>query len=365
MKLKRRDLNRLIESLLNEVGPGVGMDPTGATMPQGMKRSEYKQLEDASISKDMAILFAEIAVGFTPAGVVLDVRDISRATKIIIDSEGDDGKAEMSLAAAGLFLPGVGDAIAKGIRRILKKGKTAADVTGLSAKELAKMDPREVDDLMDLAADQAKKDIELKNPNSKTVSMKDAAEMKKNKSVNVASGKSTYLDELPAEEIQDKLSELPISVKEYMDVRLTKTKTMNGVSKSGNRIFNDTVPLQATAFEDMMDAYGKIPNKGKVNVGFKPLPKGAPSSGSARIVDTKPGFNLAPGDEVMVAGGKYVHHEIVGITTDGKRFGLLLKGGSKAGESAGKLSLVSNETASDILSRYPGLVDEIVAKIIE
>jgi len=67
----------------------------------------------------------------------------------------------------------------------------------------------------------------------------------------------------------------------------------------------------------------------------------------------------------MVAYGKYVHHEIVGITTDGERFGLLLKGGSKAGDNAGKNIFVSDETASKILSRYPGLVDEIVAKIIE
>ena len=47
MKLKRRDLNRLIESLLLEVGLGVGMDPTGATMPKGLSREEYKQLEAA------------------------------------------------------------------------------------------------------------------------------------------------------------------------------------------------------------------------------------------------------------------------------------------------------------------------------
>ena len=33
---------------LNEVGPGVGMDPTAATMPKGMKRSDYKQLEAAN-----------------------------------------------------------------------------------------------------------------------------------------------------------------------------------------------------------------------------------------------------------------------------------------------------------------------------
>ena len=48
MRITEIKLRRLIRSyLINETGLGVGMDPTGSTMPKGMKRSEYKQLEDA------------------------------------------------------------------------------------------------------------------------------------------------------------------------------------------------------------------------------------------------------------------------------------------------------------------------------
>jgi len=349
MKLKRRDLNRLIESLLLEVGPGVGMDPTGATMPKGLSREEYKQLEDAS--KEIGTIVAEIFVGLSPAGVAVDVKDVTQATAIVIKSGGDEGKLQTLAAGIG-FIPLMGDAIKGVFKAVFGAGKKLP--AGLTEDMIRRMDPREIDDVIENNRELERLAREKLEASSKGV-----------KSASKASGGHKYLDELPHEEIQDKLNELPISVKEYMDVRLTKTSTMNSVSKSGNRIFNDTVPLQATAFEDMMKAYGNIPNKGKVSLGFKPLPKGAPSSGSARIVDTKPGFNLSPGDEVMVVDGKYIHHEIVGITTDGERFGLLLKGGSKAGKNAGKNIFVSDETASSILSRYPGLVDEIVAKIIQ
>ena len=58
MKVTRRQLRQIInEELLSEIGPGVfGMDPTGATMPRGMKRSEYKQLEGADPENTRMVL---------------------------------------------------------------------------------------------------------------------------------------------------------------------------------------------------------------------------------------------------------------------------------------------------------------------
>lgn len=48
VKITEFTIRKIIrEELLQEVGPGVGMDPTAATMPRGMKRSEYNQLEAA------------------------------------------------------------------------------------------------------------------------------------------------------------------------------------------------------------------------------------------------------------------------------------------------------------------------------
>jgi hypothetical protein len=57
MKITRRQLKRIIkEELLFEIGPGIGMDPTGSTMPVGMKRSEYKQLEAADPENTRLVL---------------------------------------------------------------------------------------------------------------------------------------------------------------------------------------------------------------------------------------------------------------------------------------------------------------------
>ena len=48
MRITERKLRQIVKScLLSEIGLGIGMDPTGSTMPKGMKRDEYKQLESA------------------------------------------------------------------------------------------------------------------------------------------------------------------------------------------------------------------------------------------------------------------------------------------------------------------------------
>jgi len=353
MKLKRRDLNRLIESLLLEVGPGVGMDPTGATMPKGLSREEYKQLEDAS--KEIGTIVAEIFVGLSPAGVAVDVKDVTQATAIVIKSGGDEGKLQTLAAGIG-FIPLMGDAIKGAFKAVFGSGKKLP--AGLTEDMIRRMDPREIDDVIENNRELERLAREKLEASSKGV-----------KSASKASGKSTYLDELPADEIQDKLNELPISVKEYMDVRLTKTSTMNNVSKSGNRIYNDTVPLQATAFEDMMKAYGNIPNKGKVNVGLKPLPAGSPA-GSARLYNKVPGFKLAPGDQVIATESGHVGSDIIGIglfnpTKEQAKKGAFQRFGLVVQDKEGVRKIVSNESAAEILSRYPGLVDEIVAKIIQ
>ncbi len=345
MKLKRRDLNRLIESLLLEVTPDIispGMDVEAAK----------RQSEDMSEFMTMGTVqaLAEIIAGFTPAGVVIDVKDMASALKEVYESGGNEGKINTALAGIG-FIPGAGDALVKAFKRIFKKADS--NPLGLSAKELAKMDPKVYDEMAEAASHEAKMkkfdgDIDRRQKFSDS-------------GTNISGhgrgpGRYGYIDNLNPIELKEKLDDLPISVKEYMDVRLTKTSTMNSVSKSGNRIMNDNIPLQATAFEDMMKEYGK-----------KGVGKGRITriDSNGKVVVNRPGLELAPGDQVMVADGPYVHHEILGITTDGEKFSLLVRGTEKAGKNAGKNFFVSDETASSILSRYPGLVDEIVAKIIQ
>jgi len=48
------------EIILKEIGPGVGMDPLGATMPKGMDRADYNQLEDASASIQAILAVASV-----------------------------------------------------------------------------------------------------------------------------------------------------------------------------------------------------------------------------------------------------------------------------------------------------------------
>jgi hypothetical protein len=77
-------------------------------MPVGMKRSEYRQLEDTQTDAH-SILAAEIALGFTPAGVLVDAGYLYDA----IVNKPDD-KAYLAMAMVG-FIPGLGD-LAKAAR---------------------------------------------------------------------------------------------------------------------------------------------------------------------------------------------------------------------------------------------------------
>lgn len=91
MRIKRRHLNTLIESLLNEVGLGVGMDPTGATMPRGMKRSEYNQLGDAytdpqSILAALSVIDPTMITDFISCFLYLLVGDYKSAATVVVFS---------------------------------------------------------------------------------------------------------------------------------------------------------------------------------------------------------------------------------------------------------------------------------------
>jgi len=110
MKISKRQLMEIINnSILNEVGPGPGMDPTGATMPIGMKRSEYNQLGDASA--DPQYILAALSVlppAFVPAMV---------ASAILYYLDGETEEAAQTLALTAI-VGGVSIALSKGIPAI-------------------------------------------------------------------------------------------------------------------------------------------------------------------------------------------------------------------------------------------------------
>lgn len=362
MKLKRRDLYRLIESLIYEQDLMTGEEFAGydasdqrqaALAKMGGPSSYDSRYDDGGVTEaaiaELSLFIGEIIVGMTPPGVALDVKDLSEATAIVIKSGGDEGKLATLGASVG-FIPGMGDVVKGVFKRVFKSGKKLP--AGLTEDMIKKIDPKEIDDVIEMNSHKFKM--------SKFDGDVNRRQKFSDSGTNISShgrgpGRYGYIDNLNPIDLKEKLANLPPSVSEYMQNRLKKPGTMEYVSKSGNRIMNDNIPLKPEAFKDMMTAYANTPNKGKITR----------IDSNGRVIIDRPGLELAPGDQVMVTGGKYDHHEILGITTDGERFGLLLKGGSKAGDNAGKSFLVSDETASEVLSRYPGLVDEIVAKIID
>jgi hypothetical protein len=114
MKIKRKYLNRLIENLLNEITPDI-LDP-------GMDVASSKRQSEDMAEYDIAAYaqtLSEIIVGFTPAGVAIDVKDLTLALKELYETRGDSGKLNATFAAIG-FLPGIGDAL-KGAFKGFKK----------------------------------------------------------------------------------------------------------------------------------------------------------------------------------------------------------------------------------------------------
>lgn len=149
MKIKKRDLKLIVERYLNEMTPDI-ISP-GSDVDAARRQSEY-------MSKNMTMgtvqAITEIIVGFTPAGVVIDVKDLTLALKKIYESGGDEGKIDVALAGIG-FLPGAGDAFVKAFKRAFKKADS--NPFGLSAEQISKMSPGEYDEMVEAAVDSAKK----------------------------------------------------------------------------------------------------------------------------------------------------------------------------------------------------------------
>ena len=126
MKLTRRQLTEIIrKSLIKEVGLGVGMDPLGATMPKGIKRSEYNQLGDAKADIHSLLAVTSI-IDPTP------VSDMVDAAVYVL--QGDTDSAAVSLGS-GLFGLGAGAAFAKFTKAF--KSKEALEAAEGVTKEFA------------------------------------------------------------------------------------------------------------------------------------------------------------------------------------------------------------------------------------
>ena len=126
MRITRRHLRRIIKEeicRITEIGPGVGMDPTGATMPVGMKRSEYRQLEDAQTDAH-SILAAMSIADPTMATELAD------AALYALEGDSESAALVLALSAGGI---GAGALAVKTAKMV--KGMKAA---GVSASKAAK-----------------------------------------------------------------------------------------------------------------------------------------------------------------------------------------------------------------------------------
>jgi len=139
MRIKRRHLNNLIESLLNEVGLGVGMDPTGSTMPAGIKRSEYNQLKDAS-SDPHNILAVLSAIDPTLAS------DIADAILYYIEGYPEEAALVLALSAGGLGAGALAVKLGKGFKAAGKNADEAAEM----AEDLAEKAIKKSKSMLDL-----------------------------------------------------------------------------------------------------------------------------------------------------------------------------------------------------------------------
>ena len=122
----RKLIRKLIkEALIKEVGPGVGMDPLGATMPKGIKRSEYNQLGDAKADIHNLLAVTSI-IDPTPMSDMIDA-----AVYVL---QGDTDSAAIALGS-GLFGLGAGAAFAKLAKAF--KSKEALEAAAGVTKEFA------------------------------------------------------------------------------------------------------------------------------------------------------------------------------------------------------------------------------------
>lgn len=69
---------------------------------------------------DVALITQAIAIGFSPAGVALDVADLARASYNLYQEKSDDHYFEVILCIIG-FIPGPGDGVKAGLRIVNRK----------------------------------------------------------------------------------------------------------------------------------------------------------------------------------------------------------------------------------------------------
>ncbi|RZH35305.1 hypothetical protein [Acinetobacter pittii] len=69
---------------------------------------------------DVALITQAIAIGFSPAGVALDVADLARASYNLYQEKSDDNYFEVILCVIG-FIPGPGDGLKAGLRIVNRK----------------------------------------------------------------------------------------------------------------------------------------------------------------------------------------------------------------------------------------------------
>lgn len=124
MKIAESRIRKIIiEELLSEIGPGIGMDPTGSTMPREMDRSEYKQLETAD-PENTRMVWSII----DPTGL-LSIPDVPPAIEAFeTDSSVFNGVILILSVGAVIPLvgygPKLGSKMLKGIAKALKLVKT-------------------------------------------------------------------------------------------------------------------------------------------------------------------------------------------------------------------------------------------------
>ena len=135
MKISKSKLKKLIrETILKEVGPGVGMDPLGATMPKGVDRADYNQLGDASVNIHSVLAVTSVADP-TPISDYIDAA--------IYILEGDTDSAAISLGSS-FFGLGAGAAMAK-LSKAFKSNKVlkAAENSESLTKEFIEASTKE------------------------------------------------------------------------------------------------------------------------------------------------------------------------------------------------------------------------------
>ena len=133
MKLSKKQIQKIIrESLIFEAPPGIigGPGMGGGTAageiesepvkPAEQQQAEYMGGQIPDVVKTLAPMVAELILGFTPAGVAIDAKDLTVAIKQIVTGEVEESEAYQNAGFAMLgFIP-FGD-IFKGIKKAFKE----------------------------------------------------------------------------------------------------------------------------------------------------------------------------------------------------------------------------------------------------